>query len=262
MVILDGVEQPENTDPSSLLEPSEIEEMSVLKDRDAIAKYGYKAKNGVIFFTSKAYAGKVVEQPVSAVEVVGKPTIATTYSDVVVEGKPISQVGTAATVKEVIGRSSDVVVEGKPVTKVGTTATVTEVIGRPSDVVVEGKPITTVTKPKTVVTGVESVSSVKEVRVERKIIAVVKSNTTEAEVKKIETELKSKGYNFNINRTEFKNGKLVLISGAISKDGVKQYFTASDFAKLVIADYPEEDKKDRFNFMVMSGNLNVSDKVQ
>jgi len=232
MIVLDGVEQPDNTVLGSLLQTSEIAKVTVLKDKDAIAVYGDKAKNGVIVLTSRAYAGKVVEEPVSTVEVIGKPTIATTSNDVFVEGKPISKVGTTATVKEMIGKPIDVFAEGRP--------TSAEDVSSVS---------TTVTAP---------VSAVKEVKAKNKTLAVIKSNTSEVELRKLESSLKSSGYNLKINKTEYKDGKLKSISGTINKINVEggPAFVASDFSKLIITEAPDEDNS-LFNFLVQSGNLKV-----
>ena len=53
LVIVDGVEKGYSTDVLSMINPREIESITVLKDQNAIAKYGEKGKDGVILITTK-----------------------------------------------------------------------------------------------------------------------------------------------------------------------------------------------------------------
>ena len=77
-------------------------------------------------------------------------------------------------------------------------------------------------------------------------------------MRKLESSLKSSGYNLKINKTEYKDGKLKSISGTINKINVEggPAFEASDFSKLIITEAPDEDNS-LFNFLVQSGNLKV-----
>jgi TonB family protein len=53
LVIVDGVEKGYSTDVWSMINPREIESITVLKDQNAIAKYGEKGKDGVIVIETK-----------------------------------------------------------------------------------------------------------------------------------------------------------------------------------------------------------------
>ena len=53
LVVVDGVEKGYSIDVMSIISPQEIESITVLKDQNAIAKYGEKAKNGVIVIETK-----------------------------------------------------------------------------------------------------------------------------------------------------------------------------------------------------------------
>lgn len=237
LIILDDEIQKEDVDLNKLIAPADIDNMKVYKPETAMALYGDKARNGAIVLTSKSYIGAIVSESVSAVEVVGKPTIATTSNDVIVEGKPISKVGTTTTEKEVIGKPSAVVVEGKPV-RIEDAASV-------STTVTEPKPVQATTEPKS--------SSV------NKTLAVIKPNTSEIELRKLENNLKASGYNLKITKTEYKNGRLISVSGTINKiDTRGQAFVASDFSKLIITEAPDADNN-LFTFLVQSGNLKVFD---
>ena len=101
---------------------------------------------------------------------------------------------------------------------------------------------------------------VKTIVVEDNVIAIFKKNMQEADVKKIETDLKGRGYDFKITKAGYDNsGKLILIRGHITKHNHKQYFNASDFSRLIITDSPENTDEDHFNFLVEQGRLSVND---
>ena len=51
LVLVDGKEVP--SDELGKIKGSSVERMDVLKDKEAIEKYGEKAKNGVILITTK-----------------------------------------------------------------------------------------------------------------------------------------------------------------------------------------------------------------
>jgi hypothetical protein len=101
---------------------------------------------------------------------------------------------------------------------------------------------------------------VTEVITEDKIIAVFKKDMQEADVKKLEADLRDKGYDFKITKAEYNNsGRLILVKGHITKHNHKQYFNASNFSRLIITDSPDNNDDDHFNFLVEQGRLNVND---
>lgn len=112
------------------------------------------------------------------------------------------------------------------------------------------------------VAGTSSVSTtvgpIKEVATAENIVVVFKKGMHEADVKKLVSDLKDRGYDFNLTKTEYKNGELVLIKGRISKGNHKQYFTASDFSRLIITDSPDKNDDEHFNFLVEQGRLSVN----
>lgn len=57
LVIIDGVAQAQGT-PLNRINPNDIEQINVLKDKNAVAVYGDKAANGVILITTKTAAKK------------------------------------------------------------------------------------------------------------------------------------------------------------------------------------------------------------
>jgi TonB-dependent SusC/RagA subfamily outer membrane receptor len=53
LYVIDGVEQPQREDVLKTLDPSDIESVTVLKDKSAVTTYGEKGKDGVILITTK-----------------------------------------------------------------------------------------------------------------------------------------------------------------------------------------------------------------
>ena len=105
----------------------------------------------------------------------------------------------------------------------------------------------------------EAAEPVKTIIAEDKIIAMFKKDMREADVKKLEANLKEKGYDFKITKAEYIDGRLVLIKGHITKHNQKQYFNASNFSRLIISDSPDSNDDDHFNFLVEQGRLSVND---
>jgi hypothetical protein len=112
------------------------------------------------------------------------------------------------------------------------------------------------------VSVVQSDEPVKAILVENNVIAVFRKNMQEADVRKIEADLKERGYDFKITKTEFKNGRLFEIKGHIAKNNHKQYFSASEFSRLIIADSPEDNDNEHFNFLVEQGKLSVNESPE
>lgn len=101
---------------------------------------------------------------------------------------------------------------------------------------------------------------VKTIVVEDNVIAIFRKNMQEADVKRVEADLKGRGYDFMITKASFSSsGKLILIKGHITKHNHKQYFNASDFSRLIITDSPEKNDDGHFNFLVEQGRLSVNE---
>ena len=119
-------------------------------------------------------------------------------------------------------------------------------------------PVATSSTLSSVSSVAQAAEPVKTIIAEDKIIAMFKKDMQEADVKKLEADLKEKGYDFKITKAEYNDGRLVLIKGHITKHNQKQYFNASNFSRLIISDSPDNND-DHFNFLVEQGRLSVND---
>ena len=74
------------------------------------------------------------------------------------------------------------------------------------------------------------------------ILLTITQTTTKEELELFKATLKAKGFEFNYDEPEYKNGILVKISGTIkSKDG-QANFVGSDFNKIIISQVTKGEK--------------------
>ena len=87
------------------------------------------------------------------------------------------------------------------------------------------------------------------------VLFEVKNDLPENRLRQMATDLKAKGYDLKIDKIEYRNGKIVLLTGTISAPGRKKSFKVFDFIKFAISDVQAENDKMEFNMYVMNGNL-------
>ncbi|MES1226355.1 MAG: hypothetical protein ABUT20_63355 [Bacteroidota bacterium] len=102
----------------------------------------------------------------------------------------------------------------------------------------------------------EPVQSIESTNQDGNIILQINKNTSENELRQfLPAELKAKGYDFKVIKSEYHNGKLIYLNATIVKDGVKKTFTISDFSGFGVSEASPEKNKKVIEFSINKGSL-------
>ena len=90
--------------------------------------------------------------------------------------------------------------------------------------------------------AISAVEEAEAITIKPEILLTITQKTTKEELESFITSLKGKGFEFNYSEAEFKNGKLVRITGTVkSKDGHAN-FMGADFSKIIISQVRSGEK--------------------
>lgn len=138
---------------------------------------------------------------------------------------------------------------GKIITApVSTTKGVTSVYSKAEG---PGSPVTTTialepSEEVAVIDEVGTVTTIEEaeaIAIEPELLLTIKQTTTREELEFFKKDLKEKGFEFSYDKAEFKDGRLVMISGTVkSKNGQQSNFVIVDFDKIIISQVKKGEK--------------------
>jgi beta-lactamase regulating signal transducer with metallopeptidase domain len=94
----------------------------------------------------------------------------------------------------------------------------------------------------------------KEPGISADIALKLKNNVSLEELKRIAGSMKRKGFEFKIDKTTYRNGKLSYLEGTLEKNDLKKSFTVVDFLEFIVIDNSPQGIND-FNFWINGGRL-------
>jgi beta-lactamase regulating signal transducer with metallopeptidase domain len=87
-----------------------------------------------------------------------------------------------------------------------------------------------------------------------RIIFKIENSISEQKLKRIAVDAKTKGFEFKIDETKYRNDKLSYLKGTLEKNGLKKSFTVVDFVEFIVIDNSNQGVND-FNFWINGGKL-------
>lgn len=117
--------------------------------------------------------------------------------------------------------------------------------------------VTTRAKPVQAVAPMPAIED-ESIELEGEMLLNLNAHSTQADIDRQVSKIKSKGYIIEISNVVFMNGRLTMIEGFLSSKKKKNHFRAADFKELYFTESDDKSDDSGFRFYIVKGQLSVN----